>query len=96
MLQEQCVQHKILCPPPATAARLLDKLMGAFVEGTCKHPTFVLDHPALMSPLARAHRNDSRVTERFELFINGLEYCNAYSEQNDAAAQVSLARSLAR
>jgi len=40
-----------------------------------------------MSPLARTHRNDSRVTERFELFIGGLEYCNAYSELNDAATQ---------
>ena len=87
MLSELCDRHGILCTPPATPARLLDKLVGAFVEGKCVHPTFVIDHPAIMSPLARAHRNDSRVTERFELFINGLEYCNAYSEQNDAAEQ---------
>lgn len=57
------------CPPPHTTARLLDKLVGEFLEVECVHPTFIMDHPRIMSPLAKWHRDDSTLTERFELFV---------------------------
>ena len=46
-----------------------------------------MDHPVVMSPLAKAHRDKQGLTERFELFIGGMEYCNAYTELNDPFTQ---------
>jgi len=80
-------QHGVACPAPLSAARLLDRLSAALVEPSCKGPTFITDHPVVMSPLARRHRDNKFLTERFELMIQGLEYCNAYSELNDAMEQ---------
>lgn len=73
--------------PPFTTARLIDKLGEHFVEPLCDQPTFVMDHPALMSPLAKYHRNDPELTERFELFVVGREVCNAYTELNNPFVQ---------
>jgi lysyl-tRNA synthetase class II len=50
---ELCAKHKINCSPPQTTARLLDKLVGEFLESQCINPTFICDHPQLMSPLAK-------------------------------------------
>lgn len=47
----------------------------------------VMDHPVIMSPLAKTHRKFPGLTERFELFIGGMEYCNAYTELNDPVVQ---------
>jgi len=52
-LKEQCKKHDIKCPPPLTTYRLLDKLVGEFVEIDCVNPTFLMDHPQIMSPLAK-------------------------------------------
>jgi len=74
--------------PPQTTARLLDKLVGEFMEDTYVSPTFLCDHPRIMSPLAKPHRNDPTLTERFELFVCGKEVANAYTELNDPTVQL--------
>lgn len=87
ILNDLCTKHEIECPPPRTTARLLDKLVGEFIEETCINPTFILDHPQIMSPLAKWHRSEPGLTERFELFIMKKEVCNAYTELNDPIEQ---------
>jgi hypothetical protein len=87
MLKQICKEHKIECKPPHTTYRLLDKLVGEFLESTCKDPCFIMDHPVLMSPLAKVHRSNPCLTERFELFINYKEVCNSYTELNDPVEQ---------
>lgn len=52
-LRDLCAQKGVDCAPPQTTARLLDKLVGEFVEPTCVNPTFICDHPQIMSPLAK-------------------------------------------
>eukprot|EP01098_Paradermamoeba_levis_P006310 TRINITY_DN261_c0_g1_i2.p1 TRINITY_DN261_c0_g1~~TRINITY_DN261_c0_g1_i2.p1 ORF type:complete len:528 (+),score=240.21 TRINITY_DN261_c0_g1_i2:95-1678(+) len=87
-LLQLCDKHKVECSPPKTTARLLDKLVGEFIEVKCVNPAFITDHPVLMSPLAKNHRQYASLTERFELFINKREICNAYTELNDPRIQV--------
>ena len=69
-------------PEPHTTARLLDKFVGEFVEEQCTNPTFITEHPQIMSPLAKWHRSEPGLTERFELFVVKREVCNAYTELN--------------
>ncbi|KAK2854031.1 hypothetical protein Q5P01_006692 [Channa striata] len=85
-----CKQKGVECPPPRTTARLLDKLVGDFLEVTCINPTFICDHPQIMSPLAKWHRSEKGLTERFELFVMKKEICNAYTELNDPIRQREL------
>uniref|UniRef100_A0A674F1U8 Lysine--tRNA ligase n=1 Tax=Salmo trutta TaxID=8032 RepID=A0A674F1U8_SALTR len=87
---ELCAQKGVECPPPRTTARLLDKLVGDFLEVTCINPTFICDHPQIMSPLAKWHRSEKGLTERFELFVLKKEICNAYTELNDPVRQREL------
>ncbi|XP_061077746.1 lysine--tRNA ligase isoform X2 [Conger conger] len=85
-----CAEKGVECPPPRTTARLLDKLVGDFLEVTCISPTFICDHPQIMSPLAKWHRSEKGLTERFELFVMKKEICNAYTELNDPIRQREL------
>lgn len=86
-LRDACAKYEIKCPPPETTTRLLDKLVGHFLEELCVNPTFIINHPEIMSPLAKWHRSKPGLTERFELFVNKREVCNAYTELNDPVVQ---------
>lgn len=74
---------KVDCPPPLTNARMLDKLVGEFIEEQCINPTFILEHPQMMSPLAKYHREKKGLCERFEAFVCKKEIANAYTELNN-------------
>ncbi|KAL5339421.1 hypothetical protein BJX70DRAFT_363590 [Aspergillus crustosus] len=71
------------CTPPLTNARMLDKLVGEFIEETCVNPTFITGHPQMMSPLAKYDRQHAGLCERFEAFVCKKEIVNAYTELND-------------
>jgi len=78
-----CKDHDVECSNPRTTARLIDKLCGHFLESQCKNPTYIVDTPTIMSPLAKWHRSEKGLSERFELFCNYHEIINAYTELND-------------
>jgi len=69
------------------AGRLTHEVYDELVESKIVRPTFVLDHPRETSPLARVHRDDPTLVERFEVVVNGSELANAYSELNDPVDQ---------
>jgi lysyl-tRNA synthetase class 2 len=71
----------------AGRGKLLDKLFGSLVEPDLIQPTFVLDYPIELSPLAKPHREVPGVVERFELYLAGSEVANAFSELNDPIEQ---------
>lgn len=83
VVDEICRSRNVQCKSPRTAARLLDKLAGKYLESNCQNPTFLMNHPKIMSPLAKEHREKKGLTERFELFLLGKEICNAYTELNN-------------
>jgi lysyl-tRNA synthetase class 2 len=68
-------------------ARAIDVLFDALVVPDLWHPTFVIDFPAELSPLAKRQREQPTLAERFELFIANMEFANAFSEQNDPDVQ---------
>jgi len=86
-LKQSCQKYNVECSHPMTIPRMLDKLAGHFIEPQCLNPTFLINHPIIMSPLAKWHRDDYRLTERFELFTNYFELCNAYTELNEPEIQ---------
>jgi lysyl-tRNA synthetase class 2 len=67
--------------------KLLDEMFQALVEAKLQEPTFVVDYPVELSPLAKPKRGNPNLTERFELFANGKEMANAFSELNDPLDQ---------
>ena len=69
--------------------KLIDEIFGAKCEHHYVQPTFITDYPKEMSPLTKEHRDNPRLTERFELLVNGKELANAYSELNDPIDQLS-------
>lgn len=78
---------KTICKKPKTVARMLDKLVGKFIEVKCENPTFIINYPEIMSPLAKSKSDKPNITERFECFVLGKEICNAYTELNDPKIQ---------
>ncbi|CAI2362504.1 unnamed protein product [Moneuplotes crassus] len=87
-LKKLCIEKGVICKAPLTTARLIDKLVGDFIEVECDNPAFIIDHPQIMSPLAKYHRSEPGLTERFELFVNQHELLNAYTELNDPKVQL--------
>ena len=69
--------------------KLIDEIFGEKCEKKFIQPTFITDYPKEMSPLTKEHRSNPKLTERFELIINGNEIANAYSELNDPIEQRS-------
>ena len=87
-LKDICKKEGICLTPHANIGQILDALMGELVEPTLMEPTFVIDYPKVISPLAKMHRNgDPGLVERFELFIGGDELANSFSELNDPIDQ---------
>ncbi|KAJ3013274.1 hypothetical protein HKX48_005849 [Thoreauomyces humboldtii] len=80
--------HRIPLPSPVTVPRLLDRLISHLIEPTISHnPTFLINHPTALSPLAKRLSPTSSQTSRFELFIANRELVNAYEELNDPREQ---------
>ncbi|MFC2149874.1 lysine--tRNA ligase [Calditrichota bacterium] len=73
--------------PRMGVGKMIDELFSEKVEPTLHNPTFVMDYPVELSPLAKRHRDDPRLVERFELFMGGMEVANAFSELNDPIDQ---------
>jgi lysyl-tRNA synthetase class 2 len=73
--------------PNKGRGRLVDELITTFVEPKLMQPTFLLDYPVEMSPLAKRKRDNDRLVERFEAFIGGMEIANAFTELNDPLEQ---------
>lgn len=82
-----CDKHKIEIPTAAGPGKLIEEIFGKFVEPKLIQPTFVIDFPKEVSPLAKEKPGNPELTERFELFINGNEYGNAFTELNDPLDQ---------
>jgi lysyl-tRNA synthetase class 2 len=74
-------------PPDASWPQLADELFSSSVEPGLQQPTFVFDYPLALSPLAREHRSQPGLAERWEAYVGGLEIANAFSEQIDPDAQ---------
>jgi len=72
---------------PMSRPKLLDEMFQALVESKIVSPTFVVDYPVELSPLAKPKRGNPALTERFELFARGREVANAFSELNDPIDQ---------
>jgi lysyl-tRNA synthetase class 2 len=75
------------CNPPLTNARMLDALVGEYLESQSINPTFIYGHPQMMSPLAKDSRVTPGLCERFEVFVSTKEIINAYTELNVASEQ---------
>ncbi|MBN1375054.1 MAG: lysine--tRNA ligase [Dehalococcoidia bacterium] len=73
--------------PLKDRGRLIDELLSTYVEPDLKQPTFLIDYPIEMSPLAKRHRDDPALVERFEAFIGTMEVANSFSELNDPREQ---------
>lgn len=86
-LGELCKKHGIEITAAMGKGKLIDELFSALVQPELVQPTFVMDFPVEMSPLCKRHRDDARLTERFELYVAGFEVGNAYSELNDPIDQ---------
>lgn len=84
----QCAKElHVEIQPTDGVGTIIDEIFGAKVEPQLLQPTFIIDYPVEMSPLAKRHRSEEGLVERFEVICNGQELCNAFSELNDPLDQ---------
>jgi lysyl-tRNA synthetase class 2 len=86
-LRGVCKQLAIEVDDTMGRGKLIDEIFGAKVEANLIQPTYITDYPIEMTPLAKKHRSSPGLVERFELFVNGKEIANAYTELNDPIDQ---------
>lgn len=86
-LRKVCRELHIEIDDTMGRGKLIDEIFGAKVEANLVQPTYIIDYPIEMTPLAKKHRTNPDLVERFELFVNGKEIANAYSELNDPIDQ---------
>lgn len=87
-LGQEMRRHGIEVDPKLPWGKLVDKLLSQFVEPNLIQPTFLIDYPRDVSPLAKGSPENPRMVERFEGFMAGMEICNAFSEINDPIDQL--------
>ena len=86
--KELAKQHEIEVENHFTIGHIINAFFEKYVEETLIQPTFLYGHPVEISPLTRANQEDPRFVDRFEMFIGGKEFCNAYTELNDPIDQL--------
>ena len=86
-LREVCTEMGIEVDDSMGKGKLIDEIFGEKVEEHLIQPTYIIDYPIEMTPLAKKHRSKPGLVERFELFVNGKEIANAYTELNDPIDQ---------
>jgi lysyl-tRNA synthetase, class II len=89
IMKQHCERLGIKLKKAYGWGKILLEVFEKTVEHTLIQPTFITDHPVEVSPLARANDHDAELTDRFELFINGKEIANGFSELNDAEDQAA-------
>jgi len=82
-----CSQNNVEIDDKSGKGKIIDEIFGEKCEAKCIQPTFIIDYPIEMSPLCKKHRDNPKLTERFELFVMGKEIANAYTELNDPIDQ---------
>ena len=86
-LEDIAKKLQVPIEPGSDVGKIIDEIFSELVEPKLIQPTFIIDYPLELSPLAKKHRSSSGVVERFEGFIAGKEFCNAFSELNDPIDQ---------